>query len=118
MEKFWNIYVNVLKNKYFQFDGRTSRREFWSFVLINFLIALALGIVDNILNTNGILGGIYSLAVLLPGLGLSVRRLHDLGKSGWLLLLTLIPIVGLILIYWFILPGQEGANEYGEAPVE
>lgn len=119
LENYWDIYVNVLKNKYFLFDGRTSRREYWSFFLINMLIIIAISIIDGLFETNGIIGGIYSLALLLPNLGLSVRRLHDLGKSGWLLLLGLIPLIGVILLLiWFVGEGQPNANEYGEVPTE
>ena len=62
-----------------------------------------------------VLGGLLSLALLLPILAVTARRLHDIGKSGWLMLIGLIPLIGwLLLIYWYVQPSAEGANDYGE----
>ncbi len=116
-------YLHVLKN-YVNFNGRASRPEFWYFVLFNFLFSLGASILDGILGTTnmqaggiGILGGIYSLAVLLPGIAVGVRRLKDTGRSGWWYLIGLIPIVGFILlIVWWASPGDPQANEYGPVP--
>ena len=106
----WNWYVEVLK-KYAVFDGRAGREEFWMFTLVNFIISLVLHLIS------GFLGGIYNLAVLLPSLGVGARRLHDTGRSGWWLLVGLIPIIGLIvLIVFFVQDSQAGSNEHGPNP--
>ncbi|MEZ4660976.1 MAG: DUF805 domain-containing protein [Caldilineaceae bacterium] len=116
-----NWYMEVLK-KYAVFSGRARRAEYWYFVLFNVIISIVLAVVDLILGTGGdtgvgILGALYSLAVLLPSLGVSVRRLHDTGRSGWWLLLGIIPVIGgLILLYWTIQDSESGANQYGPYP--
>ncbi|WP_028113236.1 DUF805 domain-containing protein [Ferrimonas kyonanensis] len=117
-----NWYLTVLK-KYAVFRGRARRREYWFFVLFNVLIAIALALVDTSMGTfdpetgTGLLGALYSLAVLIPTLAVAVRRLHDTDRSGWWLLLLLIPIVGVIVLLVFMaLSGQHGANEYGGDP--
>jgi uncharacterized membrane protein YhaH (DUF805 family) len=113
-------YLEVLK-KYVVFDGRAHRTEFWMFVLVNLIISILLTIVDAAIGTyeagGGLLSGIYSLAVLLPSLAVGARRLHDIGRSGWWLLLGLIPIVGIIiLIVWWAQEGDAAPNEYGPNP--
>jgi len=108
-------YVEVLK-KYVEFNGRARRKEYWMFFLINFVIALALGVVDAVLGF-GLLGGLYALAVLLPSLAVTVRRLHDTGRTGWWILIGLIPLIGIIVILIFmVLEGQPGDNAYGPDP--
>ncbi|MFJ5532914.1 DUF805 domain-containing protein [Streptomyces sp. NPDC093261] len=110
-----NWYVDVLK-KYAVFNGRARRQEYWMFVLFNVIISVVLAIVDFALNTS-ILGLLYTLAVLLPALGVAVRRLHDTGKSGWWLLIGLIPLVGgIILIVFFATEGTPEPNQYGTNP--
>lgn len=90
------------------FDGRASRREYWMFVLYNILIPVAIIIFSAKLCI------VYSLVVAIPSLSLSIRRLHDIGKSGWNWLFSLIPIVGQILfIYWCCLNGEERTNKWG-----
>lgn len=116
-----NWYTSVLK-KYAVFDGRASRTEFWMFVLFNIIAAVIVSIVDHILGTRtasgvGILGSIYSLAVLLPTIGVSIRRLHDTGRSGFWLLIAFVPFIGaVVLIVFYILESQPGDNEYGPYP--
>lgn len=105
-------YVSALK-KYAVFEGRATRSEFWYFVLFNILISSGIGFVS------GILAIIYVLAVFIPGLSLTVRRLHDSGKSGWWILITLIPVIGaLVLIIFTVADSQIGANAYGPNPKE
>jgi uncharacterized membrane protein YhaH (DUF805 family) len=116
-----NWYVDVLK-KYVLFEGRAHRTEFWMFFLFNLVIGVVLAILDAILGTTagsfGLLGSVYSLAVLLPSLGVGARRLHDTNRSGWLLLIGLIPIVGVIIVLVLLIPrGTEGANQYGPDPL-
>ena len=109
-------YVKVLK-QYTDFSGRARRREYWMFVLANFIVALVLGIIDRIFGWGQILSEIYSLAVLLPSIAVCIRRLHDIGKSGWWLLIALIPLIGEIwLIVLFCQDSQYGANQWGENP--
>jgi len=109
-----NHYLNVIK-KYAVFDGRSSRDEFWYFILFNFLIAFGLGIVEAILqlSPNGdvsILGSIYQLFILVPSVAVGIRRMHDVNKSGWY---YLIPVYNLVLT---VSEGTEGANRYGYNP--
>src|SRR4030095_2115985 len=137
-----NYYLKVLKN-YAVFSGRARRSEYWYFVLFNLIFSMvALGL-DNILGTTidfghfygltveaspgpihpkipfGYFYLVYGLATLLPTLSVSVRRLHDVGKSGWFLLIGLIPLVGGIwLLVLYCTDSNPGPNEYGENPKE
>ncbi|GIU50507.1 hypothetical protein A9267_12930 [Shewanella sp. UCD-FRSSP16_17] len=115
-------YIKVLKN-YINFKDRARRKEYWFFVLFNVIAGILLGIMDNITGTlnqetgYGLLSGIYSLAVFLPALGVSVRRLHDTDRSGWWILIALIPLIGaLILLYFFVSDSQEETNRFGPNP--
>lgn len=111
-------YLKVVKN-YVGFQGRARRKEYWMFILFNWIIAMALSLVLGLFNQSlgATLGYIYSLAVLLPGLAVAVRRLHDTGRSGWMILLGLIPLVGfIILIVFMCQDSQEGSNPYGPNP--
>lgn len=111
MNEFKTYYLETIKDRYAKFDGRARRSEYWYYVLFNFLVGVILSIIFAPLNW------IYSLIVLLPGLSLTVRRLHDTGKSGWCILLFCIPIVNIILIFlWLCKAGDTGANQYGEDP--
>lgn len=108
-------YLKVVKDNYANFNGRASRQEFWMFVLFNLIFSIAAGALDSMLGTMFI-SAIYGLAVLIPGLGVSIRRLHDTSKSGWFLLLALVPVINLVVIYFFILESKNSANEYGDPP--
>lgn len=109
-------YLKVIKN-YVGFDGRARRQEFWMFVLFNLIFSIAASILDTIIGTYVLFGIIYSLAVLLPGIAVSIRRLHDTGRSGWWLLISFIPIIGaIVLIYFAVLEGNQGENQYGPDP--
>ena len=111
-----NWYLKVLKN-YVGFEGRARRTEYWMFVLFNFLAAVVLAIVEYSLGLESILSVLYSLAILLPSLAVAVRRLHDTGRSGWWILINLVPIVGgIILLVFMCLDSQEGENQYGVNP--
>jgi uncharacterized membrane protein YhaH (DUF805 family) len=95
---------------YVGFSGRASRSEYWWWVLFVIVTSIVLSQVSQEL------GGIFSLAVLLPGIAVGARRLHDIGKSGWWQLLSLIPLLGwLVLLYWAVQP-SEGDNAFGSAP--
>lgn len=113
-------YLNVLK-KYAVFSGRAQRKEYWFFVLFNVIIAFVLGIIDGIAGLTGaggfgLLGTLYSLAVLVPSLAVSVRRLHDTDRSGWWLLVGLVPILGAIVLLVFFVQDSKPANQYGPNP--
>ena len=108
-------YISVLK-KYADFSGRSRRKEYWMFFLINIIIGIVLGLLATILKT-GILSTIYSLAVLIPGIAVCIRRLHDIGKSGWWWFIVLIPLVGPIwLLVLVCTEGNNGNNQYGSNP--
>jgi len=115
-----NYYLGVWK-KFAEFSGRAGRPEYWYFTLFNILAYIILSILDNAVGFSsaaaggvGLFGGIYSLAVLIPSLAVSVRRLHDTGRSGWWILIGLIPVIGaIVLLVFMILKSDEGANEYG-----
>ena len=106
-------YFEVLK-KYATFNGRARRKEYWQFILFNFIISIILGIVDSTAGTmvgeSGIIGAIYSIAIIIPAIGVGVRRMHDVGKSGWYML---IPFYNLVLA---CTNGVAGENEYGADP--
>ena len=110
-------YKEVVLKKYAKFDGRAGKNEFWYFVLGNFIISIILGIIPG--GIGDLIYSLYSLAVLVPGIAVSVRRLHDIGKSGWNLLMGLIPIAGIIiLIIWYIKDGDPNENTYGPVPAD
>ena len=103
----------VVKN-YVNFEGRASRPEFWWFTLAYSIVNVILSIIPKV---GTVLSGILALALLIPSIGVAVRRLHDINKSGWWYLLILVPIVGaIILILWFVKPSDNGENQYGERP--
>ena len=111
-----NWYLSCWK-KYVEFSGRARRQEYWMFVLFNFLVSVAIGIVDGILGTNGALGGLYSLAALIPSLAVSVRRLHDTDHSGWWILINFIPLIDWIVYLVFLCSDSKpGANRFGPNP--
>lgn len=108
-------YLDVLR-KYADFSGRARRKEYWMFTLVNFIIMVALTVIEGALGGPGIIAMLYSLAVLIPTIAVAVRRLHDTGRSGWWLLLTLIPIAGLIVLIFLIFAGEGAENDYGINP--
>lgn len=112
-----NWYLEVLKN-YAVFDGRARRTEYWMFMLFNFFIVFVLGLVEIVIGGTG-LAGLYSMAVLIPGIAVSVRRLHDTGRSGWWLLIGFVPLVGaIVLLVFMVQDSQPGSNKFGASPKE
>lgn len=109
-----------LKEKYCCFEGRARRSEYWFFCLFNMIVSFAISAITGIIGSDTlatILSTAVSLAIFLPGLGVAVRRMHDVGKSGWYLLMSLIPFVGAILvIIKLATEGDAGPNEYGPDP--
>lgn len=115
-------YLSVLK-KYAVFHGRARRAEYWYFALFNLLISIVLGVLDLVIGTGGddfgfgLLGSIYSLAVLLPALGVLVRRLHDTNRSGWWALIAFVPCIGgIVLLVFTVSDGTYGENRFGPNP--
>ena len=100
--------IKACFSKYAAFDGRAVRSEFWWFALFTFLVSAGAGMVSQTLS------GLFSLAVLLPSLAVGARRLHDIDKSGWWQLVSLVPLVGwLVVLYWYLQPTQPQANRFG-----
>ncbi len=115
-------FLQALKN-YATFSGRSRRKEYWFFVLFYMLIFIVLWYVDGATGSRdddadwGFLSGIFTLAMLIPSLAVGVRRLHDTGRSGWWLLVSLIPFIGgLILLYFMVNDSQPDTNAYGPNP--
>ncbi|WP_324780207.1 DUF805 domain-containing protein [Thiobacillus sedimenti] len=109
--------------KYFDFSGRSRRKEYWMFFLFNLGIGIALLVADLLTGSYsktagmGLLGGLYSLATLIPNLSMTVRRLHDIGRSGWWFFILLVPLIGaIVLLVFMLLDSKEGANDYGPNP--
>jgi uncharacterized membrane protein YhaH (DUF805 family) len=115
--------VSTCFSKYATFSGRARRAEYWWFTLFLFIANAILGLLDGMSFGWGHgmgqpLSALFSLATFLPSLAVSVRRLHDTGRSGWWLLLVLIPLIGwLVLLWWFVTEGDAGANAYGPDPL-
>ena len=119
-----NWYLQALK-KYADFSGRARRKEYWFFILFYLIILIVLMIIDGLVGTQmggagvGILTCIYALGMLIPALAVTVRRLHDTGRSGWWILIQLVPIVGVfILLYFLVSDSNPGTNAYGPSPKE
>lgn len=108
--------VSSALSKYVVFSGRASRSEYWWFVLFNIIVSIVAAGIDAALGIQAI-GALVSLALLLPGIGVGVRRLHDIDKSGWWLLIAFVPLIGfIVLIYFFVQPSQPGDNRFGPPP--
>ena len=114
-----NWYLEAFK-KYAVFQGRSGRKEYWFFVLFNIIVSMVLGYIDRLTGTFvadagfGIFSAIYTLAVILPGISVSVRRLHDTGRSGWWFMITIVPILGFfVFLYFMVLDSDPAENKYG-----
>ena len=107
-------FVKCLKN-YANFTGRARRKEFWFFTLVQFIILIIAQIIDSVIGTEFVLYALIVLALFIPSLAVSVRRLHDLSKSGWWYLIALIPLIGaIILIIWFATETKAEVNQWGQ----
>lgn len=108
--------------KYAEFNGRSRRKEYWMFYLFTIIVNIPLGVLDEIADTtfqygSGVFSSMFSLFTLLPWISLTVRRLHDLNKSGWYLLLIFLPIIGWIWLFVLtVTNGDQGPNKYGADP--
>lgn len=108
--------------QYVGFTGRARRSEYWWWILFYFIVDIAAGILDAVLGTMsedtnvGVFGAIVGLAFLLPSLAVAIRRLHDTSRTGWWILIGLIPIVGWIILIVFYVQDSHPDNEYGPSP--
>ena len=110
--------------RYAEFSGRSQRKEYWMFFLFQIIVVVVLGIIEGALGLTGMVAGAYGpltalfwLAVLIPGIAVGIRRLHDTDRSGWWLLLAFVPIVGaIVLIVFFVTDGTRGPNRFGADP--
>ncbi len=103
---------------YVNFQGRAPRSEFWYWVLFAIILAIVGGIIDNAIIGLPIVGSIISLGLLLPGISVSVRRLHDIDRTGWWILIGFVPLVGaILLLIWYCSKGTPGPNTYGSDPL-
>ena len=108
------------------FSGRASRKDYWSFVLVIILLDLLVAVIEGALTGSGILpdgggapilGTIFRWVVFVPALNITVKRLHDIGRSGWWVLVTFVPVVGsLALLFFMLQKSQPGTNQYGPGP--
>lgn len=131
--KWYQWWLLVMQTKYAQFDGRARRKEYWFFFIDQLLIVwgtvTALVIAETVISGgNGLAGNgmlilpgvfnlVFSLATLIPGLAVTIRRLHDIGKSGWWLLIAFVPLIGaLVLLLFVVREGDRETNEYGPDP--
>ncbi len=120
----FDYFKDVLFNKYAQFNGRARRSELWYFVLFNTIISWVFKFIDSFSGLTfsadiGILGLVYSIAVLIPGIAVTIRRLHDTNNSGWMYLLIFLPIIGWIwLLVLLVKDSEPGENQYGPNPKE
>ena len=109
-----SAWKRVVAERYAQMSGRAGRAEFWWFALSNFIIVLVLAALSRASGFFLIIYVIYALALIVPSIAVSVRRLHDIGKSGWWIFIAAIPIVGgIILLVFHVMESQPGANAYG-----
>ncbi|MGR5236331.1 DUF805 domain-containing protein [Vibrio alfacsensis] len=115
-------YLGVIRN-YTGFSGRARRQEYWYFTLVNILVNLVMNIIDRILgnvfqiDNFGLFGVLYALFILIPSLAVTVRRLHDTDRTGWWVLIAIIPIIGfLVMLYFLVQDSEEGTNQYGDNP--
>lgn len=126
MNLFKKYFWDIIKNHYFDFKGRATRKEYWMFVLAHFTIVVLTIILIGIFYfghlavLSGVLFGafiLFILALIIPSLALSVRRIHDMGQSGWWYLIALVPYAGsIVLLVFYCLPSEKGQNKWGPNP--
>jgi uncharacterized membrane protein YhaH (DUF805 family) len=110
-----NWYLDVIK-KYAVFTGRARRKEYWMYTLFYVIGFVVLSILEGVVGLPGVLSSVYSLGLLLPSIGVGIRRLHDINRTGWWMLLALTCIGSIVLIVFFIQDGTPGENKYGPNP--
>lgn len=110
------FFIRAYKN-YANFNGRDTRQQYWMFYLFYIIVYIVLSVIDSVVGADGLLGGIFALATLIPSIAIGTRRLHDIGKSGWWQLILLVPLIGaIILIVFFAKQGMIGDNQFGNDP--
>lgn len=120
-------FIDAIKNKYAQFNGRARRKEYWMFQLFYWLFSLVillgvtvltgLGDSEILINLSFVIVSIYMLGLMIPMWAVTIRRLHDIGKSGWWVLINFIPYIGpIVLLIFFCLDSEPGMNKYGPNP--
>jgi len=115
--------VNICFSKYFTFSGRARRAEYWWFALFLIIVSIALGVLDGLLfgmsmESGGPLGALFSLATIIPSIAAGARRLHDIDRTGWWLLMFFVPMIGwIVLLVFFVTRGTSGANRFGPDPL-
>ncbi|GAB5375158.1 MAG: DUF805 domain-containing protein [Acuticoccus sp.] len=116
VSRFWSRFAT--------FSGRASRAEYWWAILFNVLVGVVLSVIDSIIGLGRsmgdyeLLGGLYSLITILPCVAMSVRRLHDIGRTGWWVFIILLPVIGfIVLLVFHCIRGTEGPNRFGETEV-
>ena len=115
MEQFNRYFADTLKHRYADFAGKATRSQYWYFVLFYVLLSIVFAVIDTLVvnpmlgmniqeaSKGGLLQFIFALALIIPSIAIGVRRLHDIGKSGWWMLISLVPVIGfLVLIYFFV----------------
>jgi uncharacterized membrane protein YhaH (DUF805 family) len=111
-----NAWKQVVLERYAKFDGRAGRAEFWWYYLANIIAVFVLGALAQAVDVFWILYIVYAVAVIVPTLAVAIRRLHDTDKSGWFVLLAIIPLIGtIILIVFYATDGTKGPNRHGAA---
>lgn len=110
------FFIRAYKN-YANFSGRDTKQQYWMFYLFYMIAYIILSVIDGVIGTGGLLGGIFALATFIPSIAIATRRLHDIGKSGWWQLIALIPLIGVIvLIVFMVKQGMMGDNQFGNDP--
>ncbi len=111
-----NWFIDVIK-KYAVFTGRARRKEYWMYMLFWIIGYVILAVLESLVGLTGVLTSIYALGLFLPGLGVAIRRLHDTGKTGWWILIALVPLIGaIVLLIFMIQDGTPGDNAHGPNP--
>jgi uncharacterized membrane protein YhaH (DUF805 family) len=104
---------------YATFSGRASRPAYWWWVLFVIVVSIVASMIDAAIGTWGVFTGLAGLALLLPNISVSIRRLHDTNRTGWWILIGLIPLIGfIVLLIFYLEQGDEGENEYGPPPAD
>jgi len=107
--------IRVCLNKYVTFSGRARRSEFWFWALFAVCIGVVAGIIDNIVGSS-IVSWVVYLGLLLPGIAVTIRRLHDTSRSGWFYLLALVPFGGFVVLYFVLQDSTPADNAFGASP--
>lgn len=125
-EEFKKYFWDIIKNHYADFKGRATRKEYWSFISAYIILVIIIGFFIDFFSAlhlailSGVFLGLFilfTLAVFVPSLALSIRRIHDMGQSGWWYLIALIPYAGsIVLVVFFCLPSEKGHNKWGPNP--